>query len=105
MGIGDWGLGIGDWGLGIGYWGLGTGDWGHGETASKGGFPSAGDCVSAALASVTRRGTRGRGDTGTRRKFLVHSLIFWLMSKVKRHPPHPLPLPTPHSLLPIHSNC
>jgi hypothetical protein len=29
----------------------------HGETASKGGFPSAGDCVSE-LASVTRRVTQ-----------------------------------------------
>ncbi|MBW4617333.1 MAG: hypothetical protein KME21_29770 [Desmonostoc vinosum HA7617-LM4] len=60
--IRDWVLGTGDWVLGIGYWVLGTGEFvildedaetfGRGETASKGGFPSAGDCVSAALASL-----------------------------------------------------
>jgi hypothetical protein len=34
----------------------------HGETASKGGFPSAGDCVSAALASLRASPEGGHGE-------------------------------------------
>ncbi len=61
------------WGMGNGEWGMGNGEWGHGDT-----------------------GTRGRGDAGTRRKFLPHppvterSRSARLLSEVEVHPPNRL---------------